>query len=209
MTNLFLSRIYLNPMSRLARRNLVSPYEMHRTVMMAFPDNFDGRILFRCESPVRQSCPILYVQADYEADWEFLRTLDGYLAPSTNGNCNPAQKAFSPKLRSGDQYIFRLLANPTVKRDGKRLALYREEDQLRWLERKMKASGARSLEVRSSRSELYRFRDKEDRKVAMLGVEFNGILEVDSPDLLSQALAEGIGSGKGFGFGLLSLIRAG
>lgn len=209
MTKLFLSRIYLNSMSRLARRDLVSPYEMHRTVMRAFPDKYDGRVLFRCESPAQQRCPILYVQSDREADWDFLNALDGYLAQLADSRANPAQKSFLPIMSAGGKYFFRLHANPSVKRDGKRLALYREEDQSRWIGRKLEAVGARVLEMHQPRGELFRFQDKEGRKVAMLGVEFNGLLEVTSPDLLSQALADGIGSGKGFGFGLLSLIRAG
>ena len=36
-------------------------------------------------------------------------------------------------------------------------------------------------------------------------VLFEGVLEVNDPALLEKAIQEGIGSGKGFGFGLLSL----
>ena len=36
--NLYLSRILLNPRSRRAMSELLHPYEMHRTLMRAFPD---------------------------------------------------------------------------------------------------------------------------------------------------------------------------
>ncbi len=39
------------------------------------------------------------------------------------------------------------------------------------------------------------------------GVDFDGILAVDDPALFAAAVAGGIGSAKGFGFGLLSLSR--
>jgi CRISPR system Cascade subunit CasE len=38
-------------------------------------------------------------------------------------------------------------------------------------------------------------------------VTFDGLLRVTDPEALLAALAGGIGSGKGFGFGLLSLAR--
>ena len=44
--------------------------------------------------------------------------------------------------------------------------------------------------------------------LAFFSVLFEGILEVAEPSRLQETLAEGIGSGKGFGFGLLSLARA-
>jgi CRISPR system Cascade subunit CasE len=40
-------------------------------------------------------------------------------------------------------------------------------------------------------------------------IQFDGLLKVDDPVLLAKAVQAGIGSGKGFGFGLLSLARAG
>jgi len=36
-------------------------------------------------------------------------------------------------------------------------------------------------------------------------VQYDGLLEVLDPARLNEAVANGIGSGKGFGFGLLSL----
>jgi CRISPR system Cascade subunit CasE len=41
-----------------------------------------------------------------------------------------------------------------------------------------------------------------------MSVQFDGILRVSDPDKLHAAIENGIGSGKGFGFGLLSLAPA-
>jgi CRISPR system Cascade subunit CasE len=50
---------------------------------------------------------------------------------------------------------------------------------------------------------------KEDHSGGrFLAVRFEGVLEVTDPDQLLQTVSEGIGSAKGFGFGLLSLARA-
>ena len=41
-----------------------------------------------------------------------------------------------------------------------------------------------------------------------LAVQFDGVLQVTDPDKLVAAVETGIGSAKGFGFGLLSLAPA-
>jgi len=38
-----------------------------------------------------------------------------------------------------------------------------------------------------------------------LAVTFDGILRVTDPELFTQTLAQGVGTAKGLGFGLLSL----
>jgi len=50
----------------------------------------------------------------------------------------------------------------------------------------------------------HHFRERENRGYHG-GVQFRGILEVTDPARFSQAYFKGIGSAKGFGFGLLLL----
>ena len=56
--------------------------------------------------------------------------------------------------------------------------------------------------------------DRADRALASarraieFGVRFNGLLQVTDPEKLMQAVRNGIGPAKAFGFGLLSLARA-
>ena len=42
----------------------------------------------------------------------------------------------------------------------------------------------------------------------MASVQFDGLLRVTDPDRLRETVRKGIGSGKGLGFGLLSLAPA-
>jgi CRISPR system Cascade subunit CasE len=42
----------------------------------------------------------------------------------------------------------------------------------------------------------------------MLSVQFDGVLRVTDAQKLTETIARGVGSGKGFGFGLLSLAPA-
>jgi CRISPR system Cascade subunit CasE len=119
-------------------------------------------------------------------------------------------KAFEPQFSKGQMLAFRLRANPTVKRNGKRLGLYREEEQLEWLERKAEDHGFRLAAVRIANDEIidgWLKRDEERHKLRLLAVRFDGVLQVDDPERFLQAVRDGIGSGKGLGCGLLSLAR--
>jgi CRISPR system Cascade subunit CasE len=127
-------------------------------------------------------------------------------------------KAYEPQLENGRAYRFRLLANPTVKKtvekDGKekhktRLGIMGEAEQRVWLERKLKRAGAEVLEsrvVRNGMQYAYKGGQKEEEgRQAHLAVLYEGVLRAIDAALLKQAVESGIGSGKGYGLGLLSL----
>ncbi len=221
---MYLSRLVLNPRSRQAQSELANPYEMHRTIMSAFPDELPPgeRVLFRLEGAPRSGQLILLVQSQTAPDWSKLTSpAKSYLLRDERllqGAPNPAVKQVELRqmLKEGQRLAFRLRANPTAKRtfekDGvktkKRIGLYREEDQLRWLERKLAEAGCKLLEARASGQEMQQGelrRDAERHRLEYLGVVFDGMLLVEDPQRLAQAVDEGIGSGKGLGFGLLSL----
>ena len=49
----------------------------------------------------------------------------------------------------------------------------------------------------------------EGKKVTLLSVTFEGVLQVCDAELFRKTLAEGIGRGKAYGQGLLTVMRAG
>lgn len=217
---MFLSRLILNPRSRQVQREIANPYEMHRTILCAFPPSLPAgeRVLFRLEIHPRSGIPTLLVQSRERPDWTRVSEfLPDYLLPERDLPLeveNPAVKELSLKLRPGQALAFRLRANPTVKKDrpdhkqGKRAGLYREEDQLKWLERKLSLAGARLLEARTAAEEKVKGRqphDAKSRELTFAAVQFDGILQVEDADRLRNAVEAGIGSAKGLGFGLLSL----
>ena len=216
---MFLSRVVLNPTNRRVQRELADPYQMHRSLMCGFPSELDKaveRVLFRVETSSGTGPPVLLVQSQGAPDWSWLDEpgARGYLLPEEawppNVDVNPATKAFDLRPRQGQVLAFRLRANPTVRRDGKRRGLSREEDQLAWLERKAREGGFRLLAARTSdqtavSGSLRRY--GRVHRLQLLSVLFDGSLEVLDPDRLQQAVRQGVGSGKGMGFGLLSLAR--
>ena len=216
---MYLSRLILNPRSRSVQRDLASPYQMHRTVMRAFPgrEALTGeRILFRVEDHPSLGLPTLLVQSLIRPDWSWMReeASQGYLWQS--GDENPAVKPFALPLGAGQIFAFRLLANPTAKktveregqREKMRVGLLREEDQRAWLARKLDNAGAELVSCRVAARGYLKSRKGEEGQFGVqthLGVLFEGVLRVQDPDRVREAVTSGMGPAKGYGFGLLSL----
>lgn len=155
--NLYLSRLLLDLRSRQVASEISHPYEMHRTLMRAFPSiegeeaGARGRfgLLFRVDADERPGLAKLYVQSLVEPDWSYLGR-SHYLAAG-QGSTACAYKdigAVVEGIHEGQTLAFRLRANPTkrVGRDGdlmrgKRVDLRSEEEQIAWLV--AKGSGSR------------------------------------------------------------------
>lgn len=217
---MYLSRLILNSECREVRRDAHVPYEMHRTIMRAFPDRLEDsqeRVLFRLEAePADGGGLFLLVQSWTWPDWAALletRQPD-YLLPlalcPSRVDRNPAVMRFDPQFRTGQVLAFRLLANPTTKIDGKRRGRYTDGLQLEWLDRKAEGAGFRVVSAHISGKGMAFSRIPDEGKThraRFFGVQFDGILQVTEPERLAETVRRGIGSGKGFGFGLLSLAR--
>lgn len=221
---MYLSQLILNPRSRQVRSEVSQPYEMHRTLLHAFPakdQGGPGRVLFRLEPPTApdQAGLTLLVQSDQAPDWAYLADLSGYLLPGPQPN--PACKAFDPIFTPGQRLAFRLRANPTKRlmwddpehrlKKGQRLGLYTEEAQRDWLARKAEQGGFAILGVQAQPEDtvggVIHRQDGKNHDLNLLAVRFDGLLQVVEPTKFLDAVRQGIGSGKGLGFGLLSLAR--
>jgi CRISPR system Cascade subunit CasE len=220
---MYLSQLILNPRSRDARRDTGDEYQMHSTLTRLFADapkaekerRFEEltraekeRVLFRIERYAEDGQVRVLVQS-YRAP-DFAKLPNGYCAtpPQTRGDYDEKLKALS----LGQMLRFRLRANPTVKKQGKRLGLREPAEQQAWLERKLREAGAELLECRFMPHEVtpshkHKTSENTPRQIH-LGVLFEGALRVADPAALAAAVENGLGSAKGYGFGLLSLAPA-
>lgn len=205
---MWLSKLVLNLRSQAARRDLANPYEMHRTLSWTVAEALQARgerLLWRVE-PYRLAPPTVLVQTLTKPDWSrvFARFPDyGQLDPTS-------PKFFDPQFRVGEVLRFRLRANPTVKRLGKRYALRSWEEKMDWLARKLEESGAELVQAVVSNEMQIQARKPGQGAgalVTLYAVLFDGYLRVREPERLKLAVARGLGPAKGFGMGLLSLAR--
>lgn len=207
---MYLSRLKLNPSVRITREMLINPYTLHQAVYRAFPDKSDGgagRVLYRIDQDQRSGTVSLLVQSEKTPDW----TKANYL-----GEClleKAEFKPFAPRTMDGQHLYFRLRANPSIKKqaegkkNGCRMGLLQEVDQLKWLHKKAEESGFTVITCQAMpEGIIHDERGQEDRgKLRHYAVRFEGMIKVVNPDIFTATLNNGIGSAKGFGFGLLSV----
>jgi len=195
----YLSLLYPNPDHPGARKDLANPYALHQSLAHAITPG--DRPLWRLEAGRYGEDPRVLLQTLMPPDWDRFFEHQG-LEYAELASDSP--KRFDPAFTPGQLLRFRLYANPTVTRAGKRLGLYREEEQRRWIKERLKDRGARLLSVLISQREKRRF-TKKGQTVTLAVARFDGVLSVTEPEKLRQALAQGIGHGKAFGLGLLSV----
>jgi CRISPR system Cascade subunit CasE len=159
------------------------------------------------EAESHSGLPCLLVQSTMEPNWNAMHP--GYLVEPDSAR--QAVKPFELHVQAGQDLSFRLCANPTVKSAGKRWGLHSQEEQRQWLERKGIESGFCVQQVTIHQLDVATgtiHRETWSHDLNLLAVRFDGMLQVVDALLLCAAVAHGIGSGKVFGFGLLSLARS-
>ena len=206
---MYLSNLIFDYRIPKARWLLIRPYLLHKAIFRAFPDITDGgpgRVLYRLDEDDVSGNTYLLIQSEKEPRWKNAGMLTECLV------CPPEYKPFTPAFREGQVLYFRLRANPTVKRNGKRLGILEEEVQLAWLKRKAATSGFSILScsiipegiIKDSKHEA----EGEKLDMSLFSVRFEGMLRVEDTEVFLKAIQNGIGSGKGLGFGLLSIAVA-
>lgn len=198
-----LSRMVLDLQNANARRDLSDPYEMHVTLMRLVGEG-GAKPLWRLERTRAAEQAVILIQTHDEPD-------PGPLGAGPE----PYFRTFASKrnrllerLQVGDRFRFRLRANATVKRNGKRHGLVNEDEQLEWLRRQLAKGGAELVgaHVGESRREVLK-RRRRGRTIVVHGVTFDGALAVNDPMALHDLVATGIGHARAFGFGLITLSR--
>jgi len=203
---MYLSRLMLDPQHPLARRDLGSAYDMHRTLTRAFVTDAHAQpspFLWRLETSqnTAEACTLL-VQSVTPAHWDIIQSLNGY-ALRVQGNKKVDLGQF---VQTGRRYRYRLLANPTVTRAGKRHGLTQEADQLAWLTLQGDKHGFKTLAcLRVGHDLLRTHRSRSGEGITLQTVLLEGILQATDSTALQAVLRQGLGHGKSMGLGLLSL----
>jgi len=206
---MYLSKLVLNERHHRVYRDLGNAHALHQRIMQGFPDEsreqprFDWHILYRYEP---DNLAVL-VQSTIQPDWNQLP--EDYLQEV---KCHSAEvmAAMVQNLKSGRRLQFRLRANPS-KRDaktGKVLGIFRQADQVNWLDRKGTQHGFRTHGIDTvSSPNILGFKGKGKPPIKITTVLYQGVLEILDVDLFTRALVEGIGRGRSYGCGLLSIAR--
>ncbi len=191
---MYSTELILNQENLFAKRDVASRYEMHRSVAH-LTEGATTRVLWRLDM---QSTWRLTIQCEWPLEPQYVsRSMPGYAVSVRSAEVNR-------DFQEGDLLLFQLEANPTAERANKRRALLEPEDLRSWLERHVERAGCELINhVVLSRQAHQSYR--KERLVTLNGVRFKGVLKVDDPKGLGYVVESGVGSAKGYGFGLLSL----
>ncbi|MFF2651710.1 type I-E CRISPR-associated protein Cas6/Cse3/CasE [Streptomyces sp. NPDC058045] len=212
---LWLTRIQPDLRYRDARRDLASAVGMHHRLMMLFPDGLGPTarnqlgVMFRVEEgtgPARSTS--ILVQSRGRPDLDRL--------PSAYGTAVTKDISTLPDLlTTGLTVRYRIDANPVRKPGHTTRAATKAKsviplsgpDADDWWVRQaeqrsgLKLTSSHSTPLATSHGE----RSQDKRHITLARTRFEGTAVVTNPQLLRERVLEGIGRGKSYGCGLLSL----
>ena len=212
------TRIRINPRHRAARHALASNERIHAIVQRATaagsPDGDQQRTLWRLD-PGHTVHALYIVSSGYVNAAVIQEQLGAELWDIAIRTNDP----FLAQLATGQQWRFRLKANPTKNIGsrqpgirGKRIPITKQDEQIEWLTRQASRCGFHVPINRLDVPEVI-IRDsgavsfmRQDRQVTLHSAIFDGFLAIDDPAAFRQALITGIGRGRGYGFGLLTIV---
>lgn len=223
------SSILINPQKREGRKLLGNRQLMHKAVLQAFPpgslDSAGGRALWRLDQDGLKYT--LYLVSPIEPDFTHIVEKAGWVSQNWN---SIEYDAFLDRLLVGQEWGFRLHANP-VRRESTPLGSSSKtfphvtpDQQVQWLSDRAQRYGFKlkensesltGLAVDVSSRENLRFnrrdphRGGKNAQVTLRKAQFDGVLKVTDTVLLKDALTQGIGRGKAYGCGLMTLRRVG
>ncbi|MER5784886.1 type I-E CRISPR-associated protein Cas6/Cse3/CasE [Streptomyces mobaraensis] len=218
----WLTRLTLDASRIDVREELRNAVAMHRRVMSLFPDlsELDGArrhfgVLHRVEQVGRGA--ILMVQSSREAAPERLPA--GYAVDSASRDIGPLLDA----LAHGRRLSYRCDANPVRRPSSTTREVYRNLPSVVALHGRhaddwwYRRAGLAGLKIHTHLSHPLdaavgrRGKGRDAQRVRHHRVRFEGTAEIVDPDALRAAMTGGIGRGRAYGCGLLTIapLRAG
>lgn len=207
---------------QLAKEKIHDNYAWHKKAWMVFSHHPELEERNKKHEKDRGSTPFLsrYTQ---KTDHVELLLLSDY-QPEMPKWCNSNQwqvLEIDEDYLSQASYFFELYANPTktvrkldgkggLTKNGKRLMLLDKESQMEWLIRKASNHGFAvrdDVPLKISKPVNHHFNRRGERGLH-IGVRFQGALQVTDQSAFKKAFRKGIGTAKGFGFGLLMIKPA-
>ncbi len=208
---MYLTQMRLDMNNRRTLSALASPAKFHGAVECAFPGQRQ-RNLWRIDSRGNQN--YLLILSREKPD--LTQAAQQFAPPGETWQTKDYAKLLN-RISQGSRWQFRLCANPTYSapagpgRRGRVCADNTPEHQAAWLERQSEKHGfaLKKDEFTVVKSVWYRFRKgSTGENVMFLAATYEGYLEVSDPELFCRMLCSGIGRGKAYGAGLMTLVRA-
>lgn len=227
---MYMTKISLNRRRRGAIKPLGSRHAMHAAVMSSFSPGtptttVDGRVLWRIDR-VGDSLDLLIASPGRPCP-ETINEQAGWSTGPVSASMD--YRPFLTSITREQEFVFRLVANPahrlSTSHDGqvskKIVAHVTDGYQRQWFLDRTEANGFAvvgstpsiipvhakegalcALIIRERETSVFR---RGQSRVTLTSAAYEGRLTVSDPNLLRKSLTHGIGRGKGYGCGLLTL----
>lgn len=142
---------------------------------------------------------------------DFISLQNQFGLAGTPAETKPYDK-YVESVRDDIVYRFRLVANPVVTRDGKRIPLNMNRTEkfqycaVDWLKDRLKSIGAEVVSCDVSACKNNKI-SKKRHGITLYTAQFDGVLRVRDSEMVRKAMIKGIGHGKAYGCGLLTIMR--
>lgn len=210
---MYLTRLELDFRKRNTMKALVSPNLFHGAIEAAFPGE-RTRKLWRIDKIGHHY--YLLLLSEKEPKLENMVMQFG-LSEKESGWETKDYQILLDKIKNKTVWRFRLVANPTksfANESGKRGSIHAHTTpyyQKKWLIDRCERNGflVKEDEFTVLESKWQRFYKGTERKkpVILLAVSYEGVLRVTDVEKFQKVLLEGMGRGKAFGMGLLTIAK--
>lgn len=207
---MFISKTIINPYRSDARMMLSDPQKLHAAVMRAFSEqtleetNQHGRPLWRLDESGRD--PVLYITSPAKPDLQHIVEQIGR-ANDTNGSIIKDYSTIVNSIENKKQYRFKLKANPTSTVNNKIVSHITDHFLREWL---LKKSTNNGFYVENSNFKItakgeMSFKHDVGKRITLSHATYEGLLQVNDIDEFQRSVRFGVGKGKAYGLGMLSL----
>ncbi|TNY35117.1 type I-E CRISPR-associated protein Cas6/Cse3/CasE [Thermomonospora catenispora] len=211
-TELWITQIIPDPRDRAALDDLRDVVRLHRRIMSLFPDGLgpDARrraaVLFRLET--RPAGAMILMQSAIEPALEKLPASYG------TARCKSLNPLLS-RLHEGANVHYRIVANATRKLGRnttagrpKQVVPLQGAEADEWWRRQADTAGLVLRSLHSRRLDDGTGRRPDNSRVTHARTQFDGTATVTDPKALIDRICTGIGRGKAYGCGLLTIAPA-
>lgn len=210
---MYLSKIPLNPMNRKTIQAIANPQQIHGMIEDCFPGPRERR-LWRVDQWKEELR--LLIMSNEAADFTSLVKQIGYPHIRDSWQTKEIDGFFS-HLKKNQIWHFRLRANPVHSKIGSGDNIHRgkiyahatTDYQRDWLLKRQEDMG---IELKEDDFDVVEktwlnFKKKDRNHVRIRAVTYEGYLKITDVDRLKEAMIKGIGRGKAYGCGMLTLAR--
>ncbi len=216
---MYLSRVELDTKRRSTMAALIAPQKFHGAIESSFPGERRRR-LWRLDRLGGKLYLLLLSEQKPDLTKVAAQFGSGRMPETKEYN------SFLQRIQPGSIWQFRLTANPTKSRidpvshgdkcslkRGKVQACSTVDFQEMWLRQRAEKHGfilpEDGVTITASRWLHFVKGNSTDRTVSLLSVTYEGVLQVTDVKLFRCLLTEGIGRGKAYGLGLMTIMHYG